>query len=119
MKIKHGVTLQGLKIQMKKVLDFAETIWLDFGHECVVTRGTEEPQDLASIPREDYKFIGAPGSLHIFGYALDLRNHYFNELDKKRVVTILKEKLAEASPAYRVVEKETHIHVEYRGFIYG
>jgi hypothetical protein len=117
MKIKLGATITGLKIQMRRVMMIADYVWKDFGQECVITSGTETTE--FNNLEDENPLIHSPGSLHPFGYALDFRTRYFSELDKQRVAAKLSAKLEEISPQYRVITEKTHIHVEYRGFIYG
>ena len=58
MKIKKGVSLQGLKLVMRRALQEAEKIWNILGEELVITSGTETYEHSA-------------GSLHYYGLALD------------------------------------------------
>ena len=50
------------------------------------------------------------GSLHYYGYAVDLRSRYFNETDKAKAVSLLKSNLGKD---YDVISHPSHIHVEY------
>lgn len=100
MKCKKGVTLYGLQLSMRKVLICADTIWRHTGRELVIT--------------ETVGGVHSPGSLHPYGYAVDLRTRYFTQLQKKGVV----KKLRELLPSnYRVIEHPTHIHVEDRTWL--
>jgi hypothetical protein len=63
------------------------------------------------------------GSLHYYGYALDVRTRFLTEDEKKQVVEQLRNDL---QSDYHVIEHSTHIHVEYdkakikpRGIISG
>jgi hypothetical protein len=106
MKIKEGVSLCGLHIVMRKVLQEAESIWKGLGQELVVTSGTEPSEHLA-------------GSLHYYGLALDFRTRYFDE--GQRHLAFNKLSLALADYSYTVVLEEDHIHVQYSKpeYIYG
>ena len=114
MKIKRGVKLEGLKIQMRYVLIEAEALWKEFGQECVITSGTEYVPDWSHL-KEDNTLIHSPGSLHHFGYALDFRTHYFSEVDKIRIVAKLQSRLNKISSRYTCRLEQTHIHVQFKG----
>ena len=96
MKIKEGVSLIGLKIEMRKVLMVASALWKQNGQELVITAGTDG--------------VHSPSSMHYYGYALDFRSRYFTEEQKKEIVQSLRILLGDL---YDVVEHSTHIHVEY------
>ena len=74
MKLKEGVSITGLKIEMRVVLIHANTIWRAKQQDLVITRGTEWVDNSVS------------GSLHPFGYALDFRSRYFTESEKKSAI---------------------------------
>lgn len=97
MKKLNKVILNGLQLQMRKVLIIADKIWRSNGHELVITCGLDG--------------IHSPGSLHYYGYALDLRNRYFLDHQKETIVKILKTQLG---INYDVILHKTHIHVEYQ-----
>ena len=62
MKVKYGVKLAGLKIQMRFVLKEAEAVWKEYGQECVITSATEViDSDLVNFT-EDSSFIPSAGS---------------------------------------------------------
>jgi hypothetical protein len=103
MEIKEGVSLQGLRIPMRKVLIAADKIWKRHMQELVITSGTDG--------------LHSPGSLHYYGYALDFRSRYFTDYEKQVVCEELEKELN--SPVYRVINEKTHIHVEWRGLIDG
>jgi hypothetical protein len=100
MKIKDGASLAGLQLEMRRVLITAESIWTQNDQELVVTGGTDGAH--------------SAGSLHYYGYAVDLRSRYFSEGIKSRVVDALRLKLGED---YDVVVHSTHIHVEYNALL--
>lgn len=96
MQIKDGVIMAGLKIEMQKVLIAADLIWKDLGEELVITGALDGTH--------------SAGSLHYYGYALDLRTRYFNE-DQKHVAGVgLRDELG---GDYDVIVHGSHIHVEY------
>jgi hypothetical protein len=101
MKIKDGVILNGLKMQMRKVLIEADRIWLKYDQELVVTSGLEGAH--------------SPGSLHYYGFALDFRTRYFTQEQEAKVYQELSRSLDDR--VYRVILHKTHIHVEFRGTI--
>jgi len=96
MKIKEGVVMTGLQLQMRDVLIAADQIWKDAGQELVVTEGTGGTH--------------SAGSLHYYGYALDLRSRDFSLAELNDVVDKLNKALGSY---YNVVVHNTHIHVEY------
>lgn len=94
--IKDGVTMEGLKLEMRLVLKHANLIWKSKGHELVITSALDGTH--------------SAGSYHYYGYALDLRNRYFSTLEKKEVVRKLKDALG---PKYTVIGEHTHVHVQF------
>ncbi len=96
MKQKKGVVLAGLKIVMRNVLIQANDIWDKYGKKLVVTAGLEGNH--------------SAGSLHYYGYAVDLRTWYFSKVVKAKVARELQEALGSD---YDVIVHKTHIHVEY------
>ena len=100
MRVKPGVHLYGLQLPMRKVLTHADKLWTKYGKELVITSTVDG--------------VHSPGSLHPYGYAIDLRTHYFPPSSH---TTIAAELQAELGSDYRVIVHETHIHVEYRKVI--
>ena len=96
MKIKQGANISGIKIEMRPVLVAAEMIWRHHGQELVVTSGLDGTH--------------SAGSLHYYGYALDLRSNYFTGTEKASAVNALR---AALGGDYDVVSHPTHIHVEF------
>jgi hypothetical protein len=98
MKIKPGANIQGLQLPMRAVLIDANRIWLMHGQELVITGGLDGEH--------------SPGSMHYYGYALDLRTNYFADSDECiDVATELKDALG---GRYYVKFESDHIHVHYR-----
>lgn len=103
MKIKTNAVLLGLQLPMRKVLIEANKIWKDNGQELVITEGTGG--------------VHSAGSLHPFGYALDLRTRYFKENGQvSRVAEELRKKL---KTGYDIIIHKTHIHAEYDKIIHA
>jgi hypothetical protein len=95
--IKAGASLAGLKLEMRPALVAADSIWGKHGKELWVTCGTDGEH--------------SAGSLHYYGYALDLRTTYFGMAEAK----VVRDKLAEAlGEDYDVILHANHIHVEYQ-----
>ena len=102
MKIKPGVTLNGLDLSMRMVLMVADEIWKSFGQELVVTSALDGTHSASS--------------LHYYGYALDFRTRYFTEPQKWEVFELLSSSLPKSFVVYM---HDTHIHVENRSIING
>lgn len=81
---------------MQPVLKYADQIWLKAGKELVITGARDG--------------MHSAGSLHYYGFAVDLRTHYFTEDVKRSVIAELKLKLGQD---YDVITHSTHCHVEY------
>jgi hypothetical protein len=96
MKIKSGVDMSGLRIEMRAPLKIADRLWRERGQELVVTSALDGEH--------------SAGSLHYFGYALDFRTRYFDEQTVKELADNLRNKLGSH---YDVIIHSTHMHVEY------
>lgn len=95
--VKQGASLVGLKLEMRVVFKTAHAIWLQYSEEMVVTEGTGGEH--------------SPGSLHPFGYAVDLRTRYFDYPTASKVRDELQARLGDN---YDVINHAgSHIHVEY------
>ncbi len=103
MKLKKGVILAGLRLEMRPVLIASERIWKQFGRKegVTITGGLEGTH--------------SAGSLHYYGYALDLRTRYW--LKKKKKLAVAKELREALGPDYDVVIHSTHIHAEYNNIL--
>lgn len=96
MKAKEGVVLAGLQLEMRIVLIRASQVWRQNGQELVITSALDG--------------CHSPGSLHPYGYAVDLRTRYF----KPDVLLNVAFALYEVLPGgYDVINHKTHIHVEF------
>ena len=98
MKIKKGAVLTGLKLEMRRVLISADVLWRENGKELVITEGTGG--------------VHSAGSLHPYGYALDLRSRYFKG-PRVAIAVIAGELRRRLGARYNVVVHKSHIHVEY------
>jgi len=113
-KIKANASLDGIKRVMRHAMKHAEEIWLDLGHECVITSGTEfdgRYHDLDGV----FDLSHSAGSLHYSGYAIDLRTRYFKDKGKE-AARRLSDKLSQYSNAFgrfQVILESNHIHVEW------
>ena len=96
MKIKEGVIMQGLQLEMREVLKCADQVWKSLKQELVVTSALDGTH--------------SAGSYHYFGYALDFRTNYFTPNEKKQAARDLRLML---SAKYFVLEESNHIHVQY------
>jgi len=102
MKKKIGVSLAGLKLEMKPVMEVVEESFVGIaGVESCITSGTEWYKHKA-------------GSLHFFGLALDYRiRHVKSNLKRNLIYKRIRFMLADISPRYQLVVEKTHIHIEY------
>lgn len=103
MKIKKGVSLIGLRLVMRPVLVEADRIWEELGQELVITSGTDSEH--------------SAGSLHYYGYAVDLRTRYFTQEEKFTAYCELVDALE--YEGFNVFMHDTHIHVEFDAILNG
>ena len=96
MRLKDGVSLNGIKPDIIAVLSTAAIIWQRHGQELVVTAGTDGKH--------------SEGSLHYVGLALDFRTRYFGLDQSFEVAADLRKALG---MDYDVVLHSSHWHVEY------
>jgi hypothetical protein len=97
LKIKEGASLNGLNVAMRPALLEWEKICSAYGVECVVTAGTDGEH--------------SAGSMHYYGYAVDLRTRDMTDIQKQTARTNMAAKLG---LAFDVVLHKTHLHVEYK-----
>lgn len=112
MKLKDkSVNIWDLQPQMQPVLKEADKLWQDVLQvELTITSARDG--------------IHSAGSLHYYGYAVDLRtwDTYGNQLSdefRKDLADQLAGKLSHYSVYYDIVVHSTHIHVEYDCFKAG
>jgi len=97
MEIKEGASLQGLNVTMRPVLIEWEKLCKKYNVEAVVTCGTDGAH--------------SAGSMHYYGYALDLRTRDMTEGQKQTARQNMAVKLG---LAYDVVLHRSHMHIEYK-----
>ena len=90
-----SVNIWGLQKEMQPVLKAADIIWKQFGQELVVTSARDG--------------MHSAGSLHYYGYAVDLRIWYLED----RLNAIRTRLLDILGKDYDIVIHESHLHVEY------
>ena len=96
MKIKDGVIMAGLQLPMRIVLKRADVLYKKYGQELTVTAALDGTH--------------SAGSLHYYGYAVDLRTRYFPTAEAKEIAVILQNELG---TGYTVLFEGNHIHVQY------
>ncbi len=96
MKIKSGVIMPD-KLVMRIVLIGANIVWNQYKRELVITCGKDGTH--------------SAGSLHYYGYAVDLRTRFWMKKKKRTVFELLQKRLGSD---YRIIWHRTHIHVECR-----
>ena len=101
MRLVEGAVIMGLKIEVRPALIAAERIWKEHGRSegFTITCGLDGEH--------------SAGSLHPYGYAIDIRTKYFTEEVKKEVFAQLKKELPEP---FDVIWHSTHIHIEFDVF---
>jgi hypothetical protein len=97
MKVKEGVLLFGLHLEMRNAIITADKTYKEHGYEMEITSTTDG--------------IHSPGSLHPYGYAIDIG---IKVLTSEQLIIILKqlEGLLNAD-GYDVILEKDHIHIEY------
>lgn len=101
MKLKHGVSIAGLNIEVKIAHAIATVIYKDNGQELVVTAGTEKVE----THKED--------SRHAYGDAIDTRIYYFLSERAKVVADEIRRQLGILSVHYSVILEDDHIHIQW------
>ena len=98
MKAKKGAVLAGLQIEMRPALIGAEKVWKEYGRKegVTITCGLDG--------------IHSAGSLHYYGYAVDLRTWWWRWKKKTEIAQVLQLRLGDD---FDVVVEKTHIHLEY------
>jgi len=97
MRLKDGVSLNGIKPEVVVALIVCNDIFKNYGQDMVVTSVMD----------------GTHGSksLHRYGYAVDIRTRNFQyQSDIDLVVKDMKEYLTED---YDIIKESDHIHLEY------
>jgi len=96
MKIKKGVIMAGLQLEMQKALKAADFIWKKHGQELVITSALDGTH--------------SAGSYHYYGYALDFRTRYFSVTQAKQVTIELR---AAVGVGYTVLLEGDHVHIQF------
>lgn len=98
MKVKdESVNIWGLEREMRPAMREVENVWNHNGHEAVITSARDG--------------MHSAGSLHYYGLAIDVRNKYFTETEKKKVFAEIHDILYPLG--FDVIEHTTHIHIEF------
>ena len=97
MKIKPGVRLTGMQPQMVLAAVIAESVFVKYGVECVLTSGVEG------------KHSGT--CRHYLGFAIDTRSRDFNPADIPKVLAALKEALTDE---FYVAFETNHFHISFK-----
>lgn len=96
MKLKDGVSLEGVQWQMFAAAVKAEAVYKRYGYELTITAGTDGQHGVHS--------------LHYTGLALDCRTR---DVEAAQVPRLQREIAQELGKDYDVVLESDHIHVEY------
>lgn len=113
MQIKEGASLNGLRPEMRPVLQAANHIWAELKRQ----GNLAEDKELTITCGTDGEH--SAGSLHYYGYALDLRNRDFEDKGE-RASKVLRQVLnqfqsaRQLKGAYGVKLEPTHIHVQFK-----
>ena len=94
-----SVNIWGLEVEMQPVLKWADRIWKDAGHHLVITSARDS--------------IHSAGSLHYYGYAVDMRASVSWGYDAFTIEKIADELRQVLGEGYQVIIHASHIHVEY------
>lgn len=97
MKIKDGVTLQGLNINMRRAIMAADKVYKGHGEVLTITSTTEGQH--------------SSWSLHPFGLAFDCRTRDLHNDIAASIAKELKQELG--SWGFDVILEADHIHIEY------
>jgi hypothetical protein len=108
MYLKKGASLEGASAKTISAVEIVNKIYESFGHELVVTSGTEGH-------RGDK--VHGDNSKHYTGDAFDCRTRIFvdeyNVRDEPKIKAVAKAIREALGKEYDVVIENTHIHVEY------
>ena len=96
MKIKRGVIMGGLKLPMRNALVAANIVYRELGKELVITSALDGTH--------------SAGSMHYYGYAIDIRTWYFKKGVAEVAVRLIKNTLGKD---YFVLLESNHIHIHY------
>ena len=94
-----SVNVWGLQVEMQPVLKWAEKIWGEEGHTFVITSGRDG--------------IHSAGSLHYYGYAVDMRASVAWGYDPFTIEEMAEHLRSVLGEDYQVIIHESHVHCEY------
>lgn len=98
MQIKDGVIMPGLKLPMRQAIQAAESIY----------KSHDRPEGVTITSALDGTHTA--GSYHYYGYAIDIRTHYFTSEQISTVVIQLRDALPDP---YTIIRHKSHIHIHY------
>ena len=97
MKIKPGVIMAGLQLEMRFALSFANSVYSKYGQELTITSALDG--------------VHSASSYHYYGYALDLRTRFFDSEILDKVFSELSDYLSDYG--FTVILETDHIHIHY------
>jgi hypothetical protein len=115
MRIKPGATIAGLNIKMRAALMIADKLWKEQGEvfdqaEDRMVNLSEEGTTVTSGLDGEH----SAGSLHYYGYAVDLRTRYFSLAKKHDIENELRIQLG---PDFRLFVHASHFHVDCKPYL--
>lgn len=95
-----SVNIHGLQIEMQPVLKYGQQIYDEYEVEFVITSGRDG--------------IHSAGSLHYYGYAVDIRIWGLSDYQIQAICKKFKNVLGKS---YDVIFEGDHIHIEYNAIL--
>ena len=95
-----SVNIWGLKVQMQPVLKYFDKTWKSRGKDPVVTSARDG--------------MHSAGSLHYYGYAVDLRASKDWGYTPTEITILVEELQSVLGSDYKIIIHGSHIHVEYQ-----
>lgn len=101
MRVKKGVRVSGLQPEMRRVLVVFESIFKSYGvaHGITITSTNDS--------------VHSAGSLHPYGYAVDLRRWSVNGKINGKLKQIIHKAEFQLGSRYDIILEKTHIHIEF------
>lgn len=114
MRLKSGVSIQGLHEKICKALGYFEGVYkaYNLSESFVITSGTEDPPDTEDLRESTHR----ASSLHPTGRAVDIRTWGFTKQDLHDIAQTAQDVLGED---YDIIVEIDHLHVEYEGDQHG